>query len=80
MSVVLEDRLRELGRSAPSLLAGRPTGYGLAALTAAQVRAEAQRIERTPKPEEEAHGDVWGDKPTSRRRRFATLAQWVVEP
>lgn len=79
MSIVLEDRLRELGREPDTILEGRP-GYGLVALTAAEVRAEEQRVLRSRQPDEEAHGDVWGDKAAARRRRFAQLARWIIEP
>ena len=79
MSVVLADALEEEGRLPGSILADKD-GYGLVALTAEEVRAEEQRVVRSPLPEEEAHGDVWGEKPAGRRCRFARLARWIVEP
>lgn len=79
MSVVLDDTLRALGREPRSILAGKP-GYGLIAVTAAHVRAEQQRVARSPLPDEAAHGDVWGDKTAGRRRRLARQAQWIIEP
>lgn len=79
MSVVLEDTLVELGRNPESIIENRP-GHGVLGIRAKDVRAEAQRIERSPLTVELAHGDVWGEKPGSRRRRLATKAFWVVEP
>lgn len=79
MSVVIEDTLREHHRQPGSVLDGRP-GYGLVALTAGQVRGLEQRIMRSPLPDELAHGDVWGEKPVSRRRRLAQAAEWIIVP
>ncbi len=79
MSIVLDDRLRELRRVPASIVGGR-AGYGLVALTAGEVRTEEQRVLRSPMPDEAAHGDVWGDKPVARRRRLAEQARWIVRP
>lgn len=79
MSVVLDDTLRAHGRVPESILVSR-IGYGLVAVTAAEVRAEAQRVLRSPLVDELAHGDVWGDKPAGRRRRLAQVARWIIEP
>lgn len=79
MSVVLQDRLEELGRTPESILEGRP-GHGLVGILAGDVRAEEQKIERTPLEEELAHGDVCGEKPSARRRILAGKAFWVIEP
>ena len=38
------------------------SGYGLAAITAAQARALGQRVARDRLPEEPAHGIVYGQK------------------
>ena len=80
MSVALGDRLKELERQPDSV---RPLGrddYGVVALKARAVRAECQRVIRSPTEEEPAHGDVCGDKPPSRRKRLVPLARWVVYP
>jgi len=79
MSVVVQDRLDELNRSPASILDGL-VGYGLIGIRAGDVREEEQRIERTPRDDEPAHGDVWGDKPGARRRKLAAKAFWVVPP
>lgn len=80
MSIVLDDTLRAHEREPDSILVTRP-GYGLVALTAGEVReAEQQRVLRSPRPEELAHGDVWGEKTAGRRRRLAQMARWVIQP
>jgi hypothetical protein len=80
MSIVLDDTLREHEREPDSILVLR-SGYGLVALTAGEVRnLEQQRVLRSPRPEEPAHGDVWGEKSVGRRRRLAQLARWIIEP
>lgn len=79
MSVVLQDKLEELGRMPESILEGR-TGHGLVGILAGDVRAEEQLIERTPRDDEPAHGDVFGKKASARRRILAGRAFWVVEP
>jgi hypothetical protein len=79
MSVVLQDKLEELGRTPDSILESKP-GHGLVGILAEDVRAEEQRIERTPRDEEQAHGDVWGKRPSARRRILAAKAFWAIEP
>lgn len=80
MSIVLEDTLRAHNREPNTILEHRP-GYGLVAVTVGEVRElEQQRVLRSERPEELAHGDVWGDKPPARRRRLAQLARWIIEP
>ncbi|MEJ7786390.1 MAG: hypothetical protein WKF96_16425 [Solirubrobacteraceae bacterium] len=79
MSVVLQDTLEALDRLPATILADRP-GYGLVAVTAADVRAEKQKVLRSPQSHELAHGDVWGGKTPARRRLLAQKATWVIEP
>lgn len=79
MSVVLGDTLAELGRDPSSILEGH-SGYGLVAIKAGCVRSEGQAVQRTPLDDEAAHGDVVGDKPAGRRKRFAKHAEWVIRP
>lgn len=79
MSVVLQDTLEALDREPDTILVDR-AGYGLVAITAADVREEDQRVLRSPQPYELAHGDVWGTKTAGRSRRLAQKATWVIEP
>jgi hypothetical protein len=79
MSVVLGDQMAEDGRPAEDACRAKSDWY-IASLTARQVRDEQQGIARAPLPEEPAHGNVLGDKPRSRRKRFSQLAEWVVMP
>jgi hypothetical protein len=80
MSIALGDKLAQDGRAPASILRPGQEAFGVVALRASDVRAEMQRIERTPKDDEPAHGDVYGDKPASRRKRLARMARWVVDP
>jgi len=61
------------------LVAQHPDTY-VAAITAKLARDEQQRLWRSPTEEDVAHGEVIGDKPSSRRKRFAKAAVWVVPP
>jgi hypothetical protein len=79
MSVVLGDTLEHLHRTIESVRGGEPN-YGVIAITTQVAREEDQRIERSPQDDEPAHGDVYGDKPTGRRKKFAAQAVWVVYP
>lgn len=80
MSVVLEDTLAGEGRDPSSLLADEQSAFGVVAIKAKAVRAEEQRVERSPLEDEPAHGDVYGEKPGARRKRFVRAARWVVYP
>jgi hypothetical protein len=79
MSVVLADTLEQLDRDTESVRGDEPN-YGVIAITAKAARDEEQRIERSPRYDEPAHGDVYGDKPPGRRKKFAAQAEWVVYP
>lgn len=79
MSVVLGDTLEQLDRDTESVRNSQ-LDYGVIAITAKVARDEEQRIERSPRDDEPAHGDVYGDKPTGRRKEFASQAVWVVYP
>jgi hypothetical protein len=79
MSVVLGDRLAELGRPPEDARHSMPERF-VVALTAGEVRGEEQEVERAATPIEPAHGNVVGDKGKTRRRRFAALARWIVDP
>jgi hypothetical protein len=80
MSVVLDDTLREQGRSAASLLDDQSQFVGVVALQAGFVRTEEQKIRRSPTESEPAHGGVIGRKNPGRRKRFAEQARWVQPP
>lgn len=79
VSIVLGDKLSELKRG-PETIIENKSGHGVIGIRARDVRAEQQRVERSPRDDEPAHGDVWGEKPAARRRRLALHAFWVVEP
>ncbi len=79
MSVSLGDTLNER-HIPPERLVERFPNTFLASLTAEFVRNEEQVIERSPTPEDPAHGNVLGPKNSSRRKRFARAAEWVVTP
>lgn len=83
MSVVLGDTLEALERKPAELphdLFSDQQSWGVAAITAGDLRHEAQEIVRTPRPEEPAHGDVRGPKNGGRRKRIKRLARWEVRP
>lgn len=79
MSVVLEVVLQELGRDYESALAGHDN-FALAYISAQLARNLEQGIARNPVPEELAHGLVFGNKPSSVRRRMAEAAEWMIAP
>lgn len=80
ISVVLGHTLADHERDPESLRTPDQVSYGIVAIKAKVVRAECQRIERSPRDDEPAHGDVYGDKPVSRRKKFVAQAEWVVYP
>lgn len=80
MSVVLGDTLAGAGRQPESILTPEQSAFGVVAIRASAVREEEQRIERSTLDEEPAHGDVYGEKPGGRRKRFVAVAEWVVYP
>lgn len=80
MSVALGDTLAGLQRDPRSVRKPGQENYGVVAIKATVVRAECQRVERSPRDDEPAHGDVYGEKPTRRRKQFAAHAHWVVYP
>jgi hypothetical protein len=80
MSVQLGDTLAHIGKSPKDILDGLDASWGVAAIRAKTVTDEEQTVERTPKPRDEAHGDVVGEKPTGRRKLFAAAACWAVKP
>jgi hypothetical protein len=87
MSVVLGDTLTLLDRlpdnlpAESSVCVGDPELWGVAKLNAGFLKNDMeQSIHRSPKDDEPAHGDVRGEKKTSRRRKIKKRAEWVVEP
>lgn len=81
MSVALADTLASLGRSPESVLS-RYEGQLLVGVSAGFVGSldPRQFVERTPVPEERAHGDVVGPKPKKVQRALAREARWIVGP
>lgn len=79
MSVVLGDDLLAAGREPSSVIVGHD-GFGLASVTAQLARSLNQGIARSPLPDEPAHAEVFGNKTTSVRRRFARAAVWIIKP
>lgn len=55
-------------------------GYGLVALTVADLRAAGQQLIRDPIPDNPHHGVVQGEKTLARRRQMAKAARWVIRP
>jgi hypothetical protein len=79
MSVLFGDTMESEGRSPLSALDDYPDHF-LVAITAKAARAQEQEVERTPIPEEPAHGDVVGKKTRGRRRALCAAAEWVKPP
>lgn len=80
MSVVLSDTLDALGREHESALGEYVENFSLASFKASTARACDQGISREPTDEEPAHGEVFGEKPKSVRRKIAKSAEWIVPP
>jgi hypothetical protein len=70
LSVNLGNELDRINEPPDFALRNRPQ-HSLGWLTAEFVRSEEQMIESTPTEEDPTHGEVVGDKPGSRRERFA---------
>jgi hypothetical protein len=80
MSVQLGDTLECLEIRPECILDGYDESWGLAEFRAQVAIEQEQDVERSPKQNDEAHGDVVGAKPTGRRRVFAEAARWTVVP
>jgi hypothetical protein len=80
MSVQLGDTMADIGLTPNDLVSEFGTDWGVAAISVKVANDEDQTVERTPREHDEAHGDVVGEKPTSRRKRFAAAACWTVQP
>lgn len=79
MSVYRRDVIEAEGASVERVMVGH-TGFGLASLSAGQVRSKNQTVFPDPLPEESSHAKVCGPKPTGVRRWFAKQAIWVIPP
>jgi hypothetical protein len=81
MSIALSDTLESLGRAPQTVLDGYE-GQLLVGVSVGFVSSldPKQIVERTPIPEEPAHGDVVGPKPKKLQRQLAREAKWVVGP
>lgn len=79
MSVYRCDVIESEGASVQRVMVGHAS-FGLASLTAGQVRSKDQTVFPDPLPDESSHTKVCGPKPDSVRRWFAKQAAWVVPP
>jgi len=79
MSVLLGDTMEAEERPPLNALEEYPDHF-LVAITAGAARAQAQEVNRTPIPEEPAHGDVVGKKTRGRRRALCSEAEWLKAP
>lgn len=79
VSVQIQDALADAGVEPEATLAlSGNTRHSLAALTAEVARKEQQILERTPLPDDPAHGEVVGKKSTSCATRLARATRWQV--
>jgi hypothetical protein len=79
MSVYRRDIIAAEGGPIQRVMAGHE-GYGLAPLTAGQVRSKEQTVHPDPLPAESSHTHICGEKPRPTRRWFAQQAEWVIPP
>lgn len=79
MSILIGDTLETEGRPPLDALDDHPDHF-LVSITADDARAQEQEVERTPIPEEPAHGDVVGRKTRGRSRALRDAARWVKAP
>lgn len=79
VSVQIQDALADARVEPEATLAlSGHTCHSLAALTAEVARKEQQLLERTPLPDDPAHGEVVGKKSTSCATRLARATRWQV--
>lgn len=76
LSVLLEDTVRETGRTEADILAGFD-GYKLASIPAGSARDLGQAIVRAPEEGEPAHCHMVGKKSKSVKRRLARSARII---
>jgi hypothetical protein len=55
-------------------------GYGLAGLTAGDLRSRDQTVHADARPEETAHALICGTKTDSNRKFFSRNSVWVIPP
>jgi len=79
MSVVLANLVKRDDRGPRDALGGHED-FALAAITAGLARRCEQGVAREPRPDEPAHGVVFGKKTDSVRKKFARQAEWVIPP
>lgn len=79
MSVYRRDVIESEGADLQRVMVGH-LGFGLASLTAGQVRSKHQTVFPDPLPEESSHAKVCGQKTDAVRRWFAKQAIWVIPP
>lgn len=78
MSVDLETQILEAGLN-PVTYVTSPRWVGSVWFTAGALRAESLQVGYDPIDSNPHHGEVWGTKPRSKKRRLSELAQWYVE-
>jgi hypothetical protein len=80
LSVNIESLMIRDGRPPEDAIRGYP-GFGLAVITAAYARSLGQAVAADPKPEEPAHGVVYGHKRRGHiDKRLRESARWQVRP
>ncbi len=80
LSVYLESVMTEAGRTPADAISTYPD-CGLASITAGLARSLGQAVVRDPRPDEAAHGIVYGPKPRAGVSvKLRDGAQWVVTP
>lgn len=79
MSLYRRNVIEYEGGSVDRVMAGHH-GYGLASVTAAQLRSRQQTNHPNPLPDEAAHAVACGPKTHSNRKFLARRAVWVIPP
>lgn len=77
MSVTLATRAAEIGWTPERQIDGL-SGFSLAGISAGLARSCDQGVARTPRPNEPAHGVVFGQKTRSVRKRLVKGAKWIL--
>ena len=80
LSVYLESVMTKAGREPADAISSRPD-CGLASITAGDARSLGQAVVRDPRPDEAAHGIVYGPKPRAGVSvKLRDGARWIVTP
>ena len=57
-----------------------PEAVAIVSITAGQVRECNQGVIHTPQDDDNAHGEVIGEKPKSFKKKMARICEWVIKP